>query len=160
VVGLLGFLHKRNESGEIMESRNTRQKQAIRETFSEAARPLSPEEALVGAQTRHKRLGIATVYRNIKALVEDGWLVPVEMPGKSTRYELAGKRHHHHFHCNRCDKVYEVEGCLASTKPHLPKGFTSTSHEFYLFGLCSGCSVRGRHVRDTRSTHKQTRRLS
>ncbi len=56
--------------------RNTRQKQAIREAFAEAGRPLSPEEALDGAQRHYKRIGIATVYRNIKALLEDGWLVP------------------------------------------------------------------------------------
>ncbi|HLH07281.1 MAG TPA: transcriptional repressor [Terriglobales bacterium] len=127
-----------------MELRNTRQKQAIREAFSEAARPLSPEEALAYAQAHYKRLGIATMYRNIKALVEDGWLLPVEVPGRSTRYEVAGKRHHHHFHCKGCDKVFEVEGCVASSKPRLPRGFRSTSHEFYLFGLCSGCSARNK----------------
>jgi Fur family transcriptional regulator, ferric uptake regulator len=127
--------------------RNTRQKQAIREAFAEAGRPLSPEEALSGAQRRQQRLGIATVYRNIKALVEDGWLVAVNMPGKATRYELAGKKHHHHFHCSRCDKVYDLDGCVVSAKPRLPKGFTTVAHEFYLFGLCSGCAPSGHEVR-------------
>ena len=127
-----------------MKLRNTRQKQAIRDVFAEADRPLSPEEALRAAHRHHKRLGIATVYRNIKALVEDGWLVPVGVPGKSVRYELSGKKHHHHFHCNRCDKVYELEGCVASAKPRVPKGFTLLAHEFYLFGFCSTCSP-GKH---------------
>ncbi len=122
--------------------RNTRQKQAIREAFADAGRPLSPEEALDGAQRHYKRLGKATVYRNIKALVEDGWLVPVDMPGKSPRYECSGKKHHHHFHCSQCDKVYDVDGCVVGEKPRLPKGFTSLTHEFYLFGLCSRCSPR------------------
>jgi Fur family ferric uptake transcriptional regulator len=122
--------------------RNTRQKQAIREAFTEAGRPLSPEEALHTAKRHHQGLGIATVYRNIRALVEDGWLIPVDMPGKSTRYELSGKKHHHHFHCSRCDKVYELDGCIAAAIPRLPKGFTSVGHELYLFGLCSGCSPK------------------
>ena len=73
--------------------RNTRQKQAIRKAFADAGRPLSPEEALSGAHGHHKRIGIATIYRNIKTLVEDGWLVPIDMPDKSTRYELSGKDH-------------------------------------------------------------------
>jgi len=120
--------------------RNTRQKQAIRKAFAEAGRPLSPEEVLSGAQRHHKRIGIATVYRNIKALVEDGWLVPIDMPDKSTRYELSGKKHHHHFHCSRCNKVYELEGCVVPAKPRLPKGFTPLAHELYLFGFCSTCS--------------------
>lgn len=133
----------KNQWEDNMETRNTKQKQAIREAFAEAGRPLSPEEALYGAQKHHKRLGIATVYRNIKALVEDGWLVSVDIPGKSTRYELSGKKHHHHFHCNRCDKVYDLDGCVASAKPRLPRGFTSVAHEFYLFGLCARCSAPG-----------------
>ena len=126
--------------------RNTRQKQAIRKAFAEAGRPLSPEEALSGAHRHRKRIGIATIYRNIKALVEDGWLVPIDMPDKSTRYELSGKKHHHHFHCSRCDKVYDLEGCVASAKPRLPKGFTPLTHEFYLFGFCAGCTP-GRQAR-------------
>jgi Fur family ferric uptake transcriptional regulator len=127
--------------------RNTRQKQAIRDAFAEAGRPLSPEEALSIAQKHYKRLGIATVYRNIKALLEDGWLVGIEVPGKSTRYELSGKKHHHHFHCNQCDKVYELEGCFAPAKPRLPKGFTPLAHEFYVFGVCAWCSPKLYHAR-------------
>lgn len=108
--------------------------------MAEAGRPLSPEEALSAAQRHYKRLGIATVYRNIKTLVEDGWLIPVEVPGKTTRYECSGKKHHHHFHCNRCNKVYELEGCAASPRPRVPKGFTTQAHEFYVFGLCAECA--------------------
>ena len=120
--------------------RNTRQRQAIRAAFAEANRPLSPEEALSRAQRDYKKLGIATVYRNIKSMLDDGWLAPVYLPGKSTRYELSGKKHHHHFHCSRCDKVYELEGCVVSAKPRLPKGFVPVTHEFYLFGFCPECS--------------------
>jgi Fur family ferric uptake transcriptional regulator len=119
--------------------RNTKQKQAIREAFASADRQLSPEEALREARRHYKRLGIATVYRNIRALVEDGWLVPIEIPGKSPRYELSGKKHHHHFHCGECDRVYELEGCVASIKMQLPKGFTALAHEVYLFGSCLAC---------------------
>ena len=61
--------------------RNTRQKQAIRDAFIEADRPLSPEEALAAAQRLYATLGIATVYRNIKSLLAEGWLEPVSLPG-------------------------------------------------------------------------------
>jgi Fur family transcriptional regulator, ferric uptake regulator len=122
-----------------MDKRNTKQKAAIREAFTKADRPLSPEEALQGAQRFHPTLGIATVYRNIQNLVEDGWLTPVELPGDSTRYEIAGKKHHHHFHCNSCGKLYELEGCVATAKQKLPRGFRATSHEFFLYGTCAAC---------------------
>lgn len=123
-------------SGDI---RNTRQKTAIREAFAGANRPLSPEEVLRSAQQQHAGVGIATVYRNIQTLVEEGWLQPVEVPGDATRYEVAGKKHHHHFQCNDCGKLYDLEGCAAQSRPRLPKGFRASGHEFYVYGLCAAC---------------------
>jgi Fur family transcriptional regulator, ferric uptake regulator len=107
----------------IRDIRNTGQKTAIREAFAEADRPLSPEEVLQSAQQRHPGVGITTVYRNIQTLVEEGWLQPVEVPGDATCSELAGKKHHHHFQCNECGKLYDLEGCAAQSKPKLPRGF-------------------------------------
>jgi Fur family ferric uptake transcriptional regulator len=122
-----------------LQLRKTRQKEAIRSAFLEADRPLSPEETLAFAQKQVEGISIATVYRNIGTLVEDKWLAPVEIPGDSTRYEVAGKEHHHHFHCNECGKVFEMEGCAVQVKPKLPRGFRVTGHEFFLYGVCSMC---------------------
>lgn len=122
-----------------LESRNTRQKEAIRAAFTGADRPLSPEETLSYAQQQVDGISIATVYRNIVTLVDDKWLAPVEIPGESTRYEVAGKEHHHHFHCNECGKVFEMHGCDVPVKPKLPRGFRVTGHEFFVYGVCAEC---------------------
>ena len=119
--------------------RATKQKQAIRTAFTEADRPLSPAEALAFAEEAAPGLSIATVYRNITHLVEEGWLVPVALPGDSTRYEVAGKQHHHHFQCKACNKVFEFAGCDVSAKPRLPRGFRLTGHEFFFYGMCAQC---------------------
>ncbi|HEX4066407.1 MAG TPA: transcriptional repressor [Acidobacteriaceae bacterium] len=123
-----------------MEQRNTKQKRAIREAFLENDRPLSPDEAMKAARRLHRKLSIATVYRNIQSLVEEMWLEPVEIPGDATRYEVSGKKHHDHFHCNSCGKVFDLDGCGAKGKPKLPKGFRATGHEFFLYGSCAECS--------------------
>jgi Fur family ferric uptake transcriptional regulator len=91
------------------------------------------------AQDRVQGIGIATIYRNLKALHDDGFLVPVELPGEPPRYEVAGKDHHHHFHCRRCDRVFEVEGCPGNLKAVTPPGFKLERHEFVLYGLCEFC---------------------
>jgi Fur family transcriptional regulator, ferric uptake regulator len=121
--------------------RKTRQKDAIRAAFEEANRPLSTDEALVLAQKHVEGISVATVYRNISTLLEDGWLTAVEMPGGVTRYELSGKEHHHHFQCTQCAKVYELTGCAVQVKPKLPRGFRATGHEFYVYGICADCSI-------------------
>ena len=122
-----------------LQIRNTRQKAAIRDAFLHADRPLSPEETLTYALHQVEGISIATVYRNIAALLKEKWLLPIGIPGESTRYEVAGKDHHHHFHCNACGKVFELLGCDIEVKPKLPRGFRATGHEFFLYGFCSEC---------------------
>ncbi len=122
-----------------VETRNTKQKQALRTAFTVADRPLSPDEALRLAKSDVPGMSLATVYRNINALVEDGWLVTVELPGAASRYEVSGKKHHHHFQCHTCEKVFELGGCDFPSKPTLPKGFRLTGHEFFLYGTCADC---------------------
>jgi len=119
--------------------RNTRQRAAIREAFESKGQPLSPEEVLIEAQRQVEGLGIATVYRNIRALIEEGWLVPVELPGQPARYELSGKGHHHHFHCHGCGQVFELPGCVDGFHRMAPRGFKVTGHDFLLYGFCAQC---------------------
>ncbi|MBX3357106.1 MAG: transcriptional repressor [Phycisphaeraceae bacterium] len=119
--------------------RETRQRQAIREVLDAADRPLSPLEVLGHAKSKVPRLGLATVYRTLKALVDERWLVPVSIPGESPHYERAGKAHHHHFHCRGCGGVFEVHGCPGDLKPLAPQGFRVEGHELILYGVCRRC---------------------
>ena len=119
--------------------RNTRQRQAIRHVLAEADRPLGPQEILEASQVYAPGLGIATVYRTLKNLTNEGWLVSVELPGEPARYEIAGKAHHHHFRCRTCDRVYEINGCLSNLTQLTPRGFRLESHEVVLYGVCTTC---------------------
>ncbi len=121
--------------------RRTRQRGSIRQALEKADRPLSPQEILTAARRVSPSLGIATVYRNVKALVDEGWLQPVELPGAPSRYERAGKGHHHHFHCRSCDRVYEVDDCPGTLRELTPPGFELDAHEIILYGTCSECVV-------------------
>jgi Fur family ferric uptake transcriptional regulator len=122
-----------------IQPRNTRQKTALRQAFEKAARPLSPEEALELASHEVSGIGLATVYRNIKSLVEEGFLTTVELVNEPPRYEIAGKDHHHHFRCNKCHKVYELEGCLHNVESIVPKGFKVSVHHILFYGTCESC---------------------
>lgn len=124
-----------------MSERSTRQREAIRQAFAAAARPLSPQEAHELAQADVPRLGIATVYRAITRMIEEGELAVVELPGVPSRYELAGLAHHHHFHCEACGRVYDLSGCPGNIEQLIPSGFSLERHELVLYGNCADCAA-------------------
>ena len=119
--------------------RKTNQRAAIQDVFMENDRPLSIEEVLLAGRRIVETLNPATVYRNLKILVAEGRLKKIIVPETGTLYEIAGKRHHHHFQCRNCDRVYEVEGCVFNDHQAAPSGFVTESHEIFLFGICAGC---------------------
>ena len=119
--------------------RRTRQHDAIRAAIEEADRPLSPQEILESAQAEIPNLGVATVYRAIRSLIDDDWLREVELPGEASRYEVAHKAHHHHFHCRDCDRVFDLDGCPGPLRELAPRGFRVESHEIILYGRCAEC---------------------
>ena len=121
------------------QSRRTAQRLAIREALSRASRPLSVHEILEAGQQRVEGLGLATVYRALKALEEDGWIVRSAIAGDNAVYEVANKPHHHHFQCSVCDRIFDVPGCPIERVVSVPKGFHVTGHEVILYGECAGC---------------------
>lgn len=120
--------------------RSTRQRAALLAVFRSADRPLLAAEALELAQQQVPGLGLATVYRNLKALTEEGTLVQVLLPGETPRYEMADRQHHHHFQCVRCQRVFDGVGCPGSLEHLAPAGFVVQGHELTLYGLCRACA--------------------
>jgi len=121
--------------------RNTRQKTAILHAIEHAARPLSPQEILLDASQQVSQLGMATVYRNLKSLVDDGALKVVTLPGEGARYESTSvaEHHHHHFQCTACQRVFDVHACPGDIEHMAPQGFSVERHELTLYGRCADC---------------------
>jgi len=119
--------------------RNTVQRRAIHQVIEAAGRPLGPPEIYELARQSVPGMGIATVYRTIKRMLDENWLAPVELPGEAPRYELSGLGHHHHFRCNACNKVFDLMGCPDAFQSIIPNGFSLEGHELYLFGRCQDC---------------------
>lgn len=123
------------------QQRQTKQRQVIEATLKQANRPILPKELLSKAQESLPQLGIATVFRTLKKMVEEKQAKVVCLPGDSPRYERADLAHHHHFKCSDCDNVFEINGCPGHFDQLLPQGFQLTDHELTLFGRCADCSI-------------------
>lgn len=68
--------------------RLTRQRLAILDALQASGRSLSPPELLDLAQRQVPTLSLSTVYRQLKALQDDGRVGTVELPGQPPRFEL------------------------------------------------------------------------
>jgi len=126
-------------------ARRTSQRQAIRNALAAALGPLTPQEILKRASREKGGLGLATVYRNLNRLETAGEVVAVRLPGGRTRYEPAGRKHHHHFQCEVCNRVFElIDSCPVAVPEGamLAGGFRVRHHELTLYGLCPDCSPR------------------
>jgi Fur family ferric uptake transcriptional regulator len=121
--------------------RKTPQRNAIAQVFLRHDRPMGIEEILSHGRKIVESLNQATVYRNLKAMVESGWLRQFSHPSLGTLFELADKAHHHHFHCQKCNKIYELPGCALNREKAVPEGFVLQEHEIFLSGVCRACAV-------------------
>ena len=120
--------------------RRTHQRDAIQSAIEAAGRPRSPAEVHEAVQELAPTLGLATVYRALRALEQAGQIRTVELPGEPPRYERADLGHHHHFQCVVCGKVFDLPGCAGNLGRLTPAGFTVERHEITLFGRCDQCA--------------------
>jgi Fur family ferric uptake transcriptional regulator len=120
--------------------RQTRQRQALRRVIGQSEHPLTAGEIQKLAGRSVRGLGLATVYRTIRAMVDAGEVRVVDVPGETPRYESAHKEHHHHFLCRTCERVYEALGCEDGRATlAAPPGFRVEGHEIVLRGVCGTC---------------------
>jgi Fe2+ or Zn2+ uptake regulation protein len=84
----------------------------------------------------------ATTYKNLRDLVEAGLVREVAVEGRSARFDAKGLRHHH-FICDRCGNVEDIEWC------DVPKPASGSlgkrilrECELIFRGLCMKCAPR------------------
>jgi Fe2+ or Zn2+ uptake regulation protein len=130
--------------------RATLVRRSILELLLEANRHYTPEELLEELRLRGEPISIATLYQNLRQLVEKGLLRKVTGPDGLTRYD-ANIEPHHHLVCIRCGRMIDValEGFKAELRPTaLP---TTTDEELdrwqvlephvELEGICPECQI-------------------
>ena len=125
--------------------RRTDQGEILRGTLREASRPLTPAEIHAQASKALPSLGLATTYRHVRKLTEEGLLVGVDYPGQPTRYAWADGQQKIHFGCRACEKLFAVAEDIdfeEPAPPELPPGFQVNGGEWILYGICPECSQK------------------
>ena len=121
-------------------SYSTRQREAILNILRQAGRPLTPQEIRERASRDSAGIGLATVYRALKAFTASGEIAQVEIPGASPCYEPTDRGHHHHFICQHCRQVFDLQGCVHDLETLAPQDFQVQRHDIILYGVCARCA--------------------
>ncbi|MEX2555982.1 MAG: transcriptional repressor [Actinomycetota bacterium] len=116
---------------------------------SEVLASLAGGEAL-SAQELHDRLrhagsrtGLATVYRALRMLAEDGVVDVLREDPVQLRYRVCSIEHHHHLVCESCGRVEEIPECDVSewaSRVARPRGFRVRTHRAEILGICEDCA--------------------
>lgn len=135
---------------------NKRKEQALRQKQQPSGRATAQKAAIADAiraseraltaQELHETLegvGLATVYRNLGRLADDGEIDSIRRPSGETAYRACAHGHHHHLICRSCGKVVEIHDCSLGewgSKIGAEYGFSSVEHLAELHGTCRECA--------------------
>ena len=96
-------------------------------------------EAVNCADPRSSR---ATTYNNLRDLVQAGLVREVAVEGRGARFEAKGIPHHH-FICDRCGKVEDIDWCDVPRPASRSLGKRIVRDcELIFRGLCAKCAAR------------------
>ena len=88
-----------------------------------------------------------TVYRNLEEFQEIGLVELSSQSGGMVVKYRCDESHHHHFICQRCGRVQEIQLPTIDwdfLTQQLP-GAEITGHSFELYGLCAQCRQLASH---------------
>ena len=122
--------------------RCTPQRYAVMAFLMEQNRHPTAAEIFEAVNRVDPRSSRATTYNNLRDLVQAGLVREVAVEGRAARFDAKGMRHHH-FICDRCGNVEDIEwyGVPKPTAGSLGKRILREC-ELIFRGLCTRCAPR------------------
>ncbi|MBT3181241.1 MAG: transcriptional repressor [Deltaproteobacteria bacterium] len=122
-------------------TRMTKQKRVIVEELAGMRTHPTANEVYQLVRSRLPKISLATVYRNLEQLSEDGSIRRIDICGSQRRFDPIVEPHHH-MRCNICKSVYdlpvqkleELEGCMGKCGE-----YTLTGYNLAFCGVCHRC---------------------
>jgi len=121
--------------------RNTKQREEVWQALEGTPGFVSAQELHQSLRERGSGIGLATVYRALNALAEEGTADALSIEGENL-YRACSPGHHHHLICRECGLTTEIEATAVEAwaqKIAGDHGFTKPQHIVDIFGICPAC---------------------
>lgn len=123
--------------------RPTRQRAAVTAALERVDEFRSAQDLHAELRTGGDRIGLATVYRSLQTLAENGEVDVRRSEDGEATYRRCSTGHHHHLVCRLCGRTVEVESraverwAAGAARDH---GFSDAEHTVEITGFCSDCA--------------------
>jgi Fur family ferric uptake transcriptional regulator len=122
--------------------RMTEQRRIILEELGKLTCHPTADELHMLVRNRLPKISIATVYRNLEILSEDGLIWKMDVAGTQRRFDATTKNHYH-IRCNVCGRVDDVHMQPIDTIEHEAEkisGYQVLTHRVEFAGICPDCA--------------------
>lgn len=127
-----------------MNVKHTQSQERILKLLKAINRSLSAQDIYVELRNRKQTMGLATVYRSLEALKQEGSLQVRTLPNGESLYSSM-QQDQHHLTCLRCGDSILIDECPV----HQLERDLQRSHQFKIyyhtlefFGLCTQCQLQ------------------
>lgn len=124
----------------------SRQRSAVEAVFAELDGFHSAQDIHARLRSAGQPVGLATVYRAVAALADEGALDALATDRGEVLYRRCSGQHHHHLVCRTCGRTVEVAGPTVerwADRVSAEHGFADVSHTLELIGTCADCLTAG-----------------
>ena len=119
----------------------TRQRLAVFDYLSRVEHHPTAEEVFLAVKRKLPKISLATVYKNLEALVQCGTVSKLTYGDASARYDIRTD-HHYHTRCLKCGQVADLNPEQGDTwVKHIKaeSGFEVQDYRLELIGHCREC---------------------
>jgi len=126
--------------------RSTAQKRALAGVLARTTTFRSAQELHAALRAQGTRVGLTTVYQQLRTLAAAGQLDSLRSDGGELLYRHCGTdQHHHHLVCRECGRTVEVEDTVVrrwAEEVASDAGFVDVAHHLEFSGTCADCARR------------------
>ena len=124
----------------------TKQRELILNFLYDNDEHFTPEEiyTLIKNENPDVNIGIATIYRTLSLLEDEGIASSISFGVQGKKYELGLKHHHDHLICTSCGKIIEfLDETIEKQQEAIAKkfNFEMKDHTMKIVGNCEDCKA-------------------